>query len=79
MGPEAVIPGAIIGVVEALKRIGLPTSYAPVLSIALGILAWILVGTTGQDMFLKVLEGAGLGALAPAAVFIASRIGQRAP
>lgn len=73
------VPAAIIGLVEALKQIGMPARLAPWISIALGGIAWLLVGPAGQDVFLKVLEGAGLGAIAPAVVFLAGRFRPATP
>ena len=67
------VPGAIVGLVEALKQAGMPTKFAPFVAPALGLVAWLLVGPSDQAFLSRVLEGIGLGALAPAMVFVASR------
>ena len=69
------VSGAVIGFVELLKSQGMPSNFAPAVAVVLGLAAWLLIGPAGQEPFGKILEGIGLGALAPAVVFLAGRIG----
>jgi hypothetical protein len=53
---------AIIGLVEAAKRLGLPSTWAPALAVVLGILAGaaVLAGP-GQPWIQPVVQGIALG------------------
>ena len=53
---------AIIGIVELAKRAGLPTRFAPLLSLACGILFGLLY--FGPDLRVAFLYGIALGLMA---------------
>ena len=53
---------AIIGLVELAKRAGLPSRYAPVLSLICGLLAGLLY--YGPDLRQAILYGVALGLMA---------------
>ncbi len=64
MGQEIVISlslsiAAVMGIVEAIKKAGLPSKYAPLVSLALGIAASFLVpgDTVGSTVFTGVVIG----------------------
>lgn len=54
------IPVIVVGLVELAKRLGLPTRYAPVLAVLLGLLFGI-VYLSPEDLRSGVLIGLALG------------------
>lgn len=60
MVDEAVLIGVIVGLVEIIKRSGVPDRYAPIVSIILGIVAGVLY-LTPEDYLYGVLQGIILG------------------
>lgn len=59
----AVIP-VIVAVTQAIKLVGVPNKFAPIISIALGILVGFIFRHDSQDLSGTILQGVvyGLGA-----------------
>lgn len=48
----------IIGIVQAIKKVGLDTRYAPILSVVLGIAgAYFFIGTDSSSIILGIVAG----------------------
>ncbi len=55
---SASVLGAIIGITQVLKLCGLPTRFAPVVSLALGLsLSFIAIGVSPESVFAGIIAG----------------------
>lgn len=64
LGASVVLVPLVVGVIEALKRAGLPTSFAPSAAILLGVGAeFLAAGTvvTSPSIGVTLLLGVGVG------------------
>ena len=64
LGGIVMVP-LIVGLVEVAKRVGLPTQYAAMLALGLGVLvsvgSWVAAEAGGRDLFEATLVGLALG------------------